>query len=70
MKWVCYGLREIASKSRRECMDSFRIDVSEEFGRHVATERNTTSVATSVAVRVRVLGRYVTTELVLGSVAT
>ncbi|KAF2611020.1 hypothetical protein F2Q70_00012579 [Brassica cretica] len=38
MKWVRYGLREIASKGRRECMDSRRIDVSEELGRYVATE--------------------------------
>ncbi|KAF3547336.1 hypothetical protein DY000_02008793 [Brassica cretica] len=30
MKWVRYGLRETASKGRRECMDSCRIDVSEE----------------------------------------
>ncbi|KAF2579882.1 hypothetical protein F2Q68_00005251 [Brassica cretica] len=32
MKRVRYGLREIASKGRRECMDSRRIDVSEELG--------------------------------------
>ncbi|KAF3610909.1 hypothetical protein DY000_02047124 [Brassica cretica] len=36
MKWVRYGLRETASKGRRECMDSCRIDVSEELGRYVA----------------------------------
>ncbi|KAF3587809.1 hypothetical protein F2Q69_00030664 [Brassica cretica] len=46
MKWVRYGLRETASKSRRECMDSCRIDVSEELGRYVATKRNARSVAT------------------------
>ncbi|KAF2577864.1 hypothetical protein F2Q68_00004375 [Brassica cretica] len=34
MKWVRYGLRETASKGRRECMDSSRIDVSEELGRY------------------------------------
>ncbi|KAF3584057.1 hypothetical protein F2Q69_00028052 [Brassica cretica] len=36
MKWVRYGLRETASKGRRECMDLCRIDVSEELGRYVA----------------------------------
>ncbi|KAF2552770.1 hypothetical protein F2Q68_00035075 [Brassica cretica] len=41
MKWVRYGLRETASKGRRECMESCRIDVSEELGRYVATERAT-----------------------------
>ena len=46
MKWVRNGLQEIASKGRRECMDSRRIDVSEELGRYVATERNVRSVAT------------------------
>ena len=45
MKWVRYGLREIASKGRRECMDSRRIDVSEELGRYVAIERDARSVA-------------------------
>ncbi|KAF2559581.1 hypothetical protein F2Q68_00016818 [Brassica cretica] len=35
MKWVCYGLRETTSKGRRECMDSCRIEVSEELGRYV-----------------------------------
>uniref|UniRef100_A0A0D3E5Y6 NADH:quinone oxidoreductase/Mrp antiporter transmembrane domain-containing protein n=1 Tax=Brassica oleracea var. oleracea TaxID=109376 RepID=A0A0D3E5Y6_BRAOL len=29
MKWVGYGLRETASKGRRECMDSCRIDFSD-----------------------------------------
>ncbi|KAF2571745.1 hypothetical protein F2Q70_00003381 [Brassica cretica] len=39
MKWVRYGLRETASKGRRECMDSCRIDVSEELKpSYVATE--------------------------------
>uniref|UniRef100_A0A0D3BIK3 Uncharacterized protein n=1 Tax=Brassica oleracea var. oleracea TaxID=109376 RepID=A0A0D3BIK3_BRAOL len=37
-----------ASKGRRECMDSCRIDVSEELGRYVATERNARSVTTSM----------------------
>ncbi|KAF2553094.1 hypothetical protein F2Q68_00034180 [Brassica cretica] len=45
-KWVRYGLREIASKDRRDCMDQCRIDVSEEHSRYVATERNGRSVAT------------------------
>ncbi|KAF3525967.1 hypothetical protein F2Q69_00046094 [Brassica cretica] len=49
MKWVRYGLRETASKGRRECMDSCRIDVSEEFGCYVATERNARSVTTCFA---------------------
>ncbi|KAF3545024.1 hypothetical protein DY000_02007006 [Brassica cretica] len=38
MKWFRYGLREIALKGRRECMDQCHIDVSEEIGRNVATE--------------------------------
>uniref|UniRef100_A0A0D3BV40 Dehydrogenase E1 component domain-containing protein n=1 Tax=Brassica oleracea var. oleracea TaxID=109376 RepID=A0A0D3BV40_BRAOL len=42
MKWVRYGLQETASKGRREGMDSCRIDVSEELGRYLATERNAT----------------------------
>ncbi|KAF2583055.1 hypothetical protein F2Q68_00005425 [Brassica cretica] len=46
VKWVRYGLREIESMGRRECMDYCRIDVSEELGRYVATERNERSVAT------------------------
>uniref|UniRef100_M4ETV3 Uncharacterized protein n=1 Tax=Brassica campestris TaxID=3711 RepID=M4ETV3_BRACM len=46
MKWVRYGLREIASKGRRECMDSCHIDVLEELGHYAATEQNTRSVAT------------------------
>ncbi|KAF3585125.1 hypothetical protein F2Q69_00030662 [Brassica cretica] len=36
MKWVRYGLRETTSKGRRECMDSCRIDVSEELGASVS----------------------------------
>ncbi|KAF3531052.1 hypothetical protein DY000_02044072 [Brassica cretica] len=49
VKWVRYSLREIASKGRRECMGQWRIDVSEELGRYVATERTnfgSSSVAT------------------------
>uniref|UniRef100_M4EGU5 Uncharacterized protein n=1 Tax=Brassica campestris TaxID=3711 RepID=M4EGU5_BRACM len=46
MKWVRYGLRETASKDTQECMDSCRIDVSEELGRHVVTGRNARLVAT------------------------
>ena len=37
-EWFSHGLREIALKSRRECMDSCRIDVLGKFGRYVATE--------------------------------
>ena len=37
---VCYGLREIASKDRRECMDWCRIDVSEELGRYGTVTRS------------------------------
>ncbi|KAG5414872.1 hypothetical protein IGI04_002439 [Brassica rapa subsp. trilocularis] len=72
MKWVRYGLREIASKGRGECMDSCRIDISEALGRYIATERNACSVATyrpngTHARSLRsdragqALGRYVTT---------
>ncbi|KAF2555474.1 hypothetical protein F2Q68_00016472 [Brassica cretica] len=46
MKWVRYGLRETPSKGRRECMYSCRINVLEEIGRYVATERDGRSVAT------------------------
>ncbi|KAF3518516.1 hypothetical protein DY000_02060929 [Brassica cretica] len=46
MKWIRYGLRETASKSIRECMDLCRINVLEELGRYVATERDGRSVAT------------------------
>ncbi|KAF3587791.1 hypothetical protein F2Q69_00031265 [Brassica cretica] len=51
MKWVCYGLREIASKSRRECMDSCGIG---HFGKARSLRRDRTA---------RTLGRYVATEL-------
>ncbi|KAF3495794.1 hypothetical protein DY000_02052692 [Brassica cretica] len=50
-----------ALKSRRECMDSCRIDVLGEFGRYVTTEPRMCSDATDRAVCV--LGRYVATEL-------
>ncbi|KAF2543120.1 hypothetical protein F2Q68_00032316 [Brassica cretica] len=50
VRWVRYGIREIASKGRRECMDWCRIDVSKELGRYVATELWFE------------LGRYVATE--------
>ena len=36
-EWFSHGSREIALKSRRECMDSCRIDVLGKFGRCVAT---------------------------------
>ncbi|KAF3557922.1 hypothetical protein F2Q69_00013499 [Brassica cretica] len=49
MKWVRYGLQEIASKGKRECMDSRRIDISEELGRYVATELGSSLVATDRA---------------------
>ena len=62
MKWVRYGLREIASKGRRECMDLRRIDVSEELGCYVATER--------IDRAGWMLGRYVVTERNACSVAT
>ncbi|KAF3535067.1 hypothetical protein F2Q69_00022632 [Brassica cretica] len=68
MKWVRYGLWETASKGRRECMDSCRIDVSEELDRYVATEQNARSFATDRAGRV--LCRYVATERDVCSVAT
>ncbi|KAF3535540.1 hypothetical protein F2Q69_00020474 [Brassica cretica] len=66
MNWVRYGLQETASKGRRECMDSCRIDVSKELGRYVATKRKARSVATLG----RTLSRYVATELGSRSVAT
>ncbi|KAF2585023.1 hypothetical protein F2Q70_00035960 [Brassica cretica] len=53
MKWVRYGLRETASKGRRECMDSCRINVSEELGRYVATELDLAWLE---------LGRYLATD--------
>ncbi|KAF3572989.1 hypothetical protein F2Q69_00058759 [Brassica cretica] len=74
MKWVRYGLRETASKGRRKCMDSCRIDVSEELGRYVATERNRPGGTDARSLRSdragRVLGRYVATELGSSLVAT
>ncbi|KAF2620199.1 hypothetical protein F2Q68_00038626 [Brassica cretica] len=68
MKWVRYGLRETASKGRRECMDSCSIDVSEEFGRCVATELGSSSVSTDWPGMT--LGRYVATERDVCLVAT
>ncbi|KAF3573598.1 hypothetical protein F2Q69_00059373 [Brassica cretica] len=51
VRWVRYGIREVASKGRRECMDCCRINASEELGRYVETELWFE------------LGRYVATEL-------
>ncbi|KAF2591034.1 hypothetical protein F2Q70_00038450 [Brassica cretica] len=71
---VRYGLRETASKGRRECMDSCRIDVSEELGRYVATERNRPGGTDDRSLRSDrawlELGRYVATEQDVCSVAT
>ena len=53
IEWFSHGLREIALKSRREYMDSWRIDVLGELGRW--------SLCSDLVVRV--LGRYVATEL-------
>ncbi|KAF3604222.1 hypothetical protein F2Q69_00037898 [Brassica cretica] len=69
VKWIRYGLWEIASKGRRECMDKCRIDVSEELGRYVATElwlELGRYVATELWLE---LGRYVATERNTRSVA-
>nr|VDD35557.1 unnamed protein product [Brassica oleracea] len=44
-------VRLTTSKGRRKCMDSCRIDVSEELGRYVATERDGRSVATLARAR-------------------
>ncbi|KAF3537210.1 hypothetical protein F2Q69_00021457 [Brassica cretica] len=69
MKRVCYGLREIALKSRRECMDSCCIDVSGKLDRFVKIETCTCSVALARARWLRsdqagrVVNRYVATEL-------
>ncbi|KAF3567236.1 hypothetical protein DY000_02014964 [Brassica cretica] len=66
MKWVSYGLRETASKDRRECMDSCRIDVSEELGRYRPSLARTRSLRSDRAGRTLsryVAGRYVATEL-------
>ena len=38
MKWVFYGLREITLKSKRECIDSCRIDVLRKLDCFVATK--------------------------------
>ncbi|KAF3521026.1 hypothetical protein DY000_02059795 [Brassica cretica] len=66
VKWVRYGLQEIASKGSRECMDQFRIDVSEELllklGRYVATERNMRSPAKATRQLNVPSGGAVTTE--------
>ncbi|KAF3529944.1 hypothetical protein DY000_02038884 [Brassica cretica] len=62
VRWVRYGIREIASKGRRECMDRCRINVSEELGRYVANEL-WFELGRYVATELRfVLGRYVATE--------
>ncbi|KAF3524104.1 hypothetical protein F2Q69_00045992 [Brassica cretica] len=62
VKWVRCDLREIASKGRRECMDNYRIDVSEELGRYVAAELRL-ELGRYVATELRLeLGRYVATE--------
>ena len=64
MKWVRYGLRETASKGRRECMESCRIDVLEELGRYTHTRSLRSDRAWLE------LGRYVAIELGSSSVAT
>ncbi|KAF3539773.1 hypothetical protein F2Q69_00022515 [Brassica cretica] len=82
VKWVRYGLREIASKGRRECIDQCRIDVSEKLGRYVATELLLTNARSlrsdRASARARslrsdraewTLGRYVATERNTHSVA-
>ncbi|KAF3505882.1 hypothetical protein F2Q69_00007081 [Brassica cretica] len=48
-----HGLREIAVKSRRECMDSCGIDVLGKFCHYTSTESCTCSVATKRPSRVR-----------------
>ncbi|KAF3604417.1 hypothetical protein F2Q69_00034398 [Brassica cretica] len=61
VRWVRNGIREIASKGRRECMDLSRIDVSEVLGCYVATElwfELDRYVATEIRLE---LGRYVAT---------
>ncbi|KAF3605367.1 hypothetical protein DY000_02047917 [Brassica cretica] len=47
MKWFSYGLREIALKSRRECMDSRRIDVLGKLDRLLTIEMCMCSVTSS-----------------------
>ncbi|KAF3509073.1 hypothetical protein F2Q69_00005489 [Brassica cretica] len=68
MKWVRYGLRETASKGRQECMDSCRIDVSEELGRYRPSLARARSLRSDRPGRM--LGRYVATERDVCSVAT
>ncbi|KAF3547121.1 hypothetical protein DY000_02007730 [Brassica cretica] len=84
MKWVRYGLRETASKGRRECMDLCRIDVSEELGRYRPSETDARLLRSDRAWLERYVaterdgryvawlevGRYVATEQVVCSVAT
>ncbi|KAF3507829.1 hypothetical protein F2Q69_00009053 [Brassica cretica] len=70
MKRVCYGFREIALKSRRECMDSCCIDVSGKLDRFVTIKTCTCSVALARARSLRsdravcMLGRCI--AIVLG----
>ena len=59
MKWVCYGVREIALKNRQECIDSCRIDVLEKLDRFITIETLATELGSSSVV----LGRYVATKL-------
>ncbi|KAF3567053.1 hypothetical protein DY000_02016604 [Brassica cretica] len=68
LKWVRYGLRETTSKGRRECMDSCRIDVSEELGRYRPSETDVQSLRSDRAWLE--LGHYVPTERDMCSVAT
>ncbi|KAF3555966.1 hypothetical protein F2Q69_00015336 [Brassica cretica] len=76
MKWVRYGLRETASKGRRECMDSCRIDVSEELGRYRPSGMDARLLRGTDARSLRSdrawleLGHYVATERDGRSVAT
>ncbi|KAF3609505.1 hypothetical protein DY000_02046414 [Brassica cretica] len=73
-EWFSHGSREIALKSRRECMDSCRIDVLGMLGRYAATGRvrawslrSDRALARARSLRSNramcVLGRYVATEL-------
>ncbi|KAF2542038.1 hypothetical protein F2Q68_00029870 [Brassica cretica] len=61
VKWVRYGLREIESMGRRECMDYCRIDVSEELGRYRPSARPARSLRSDRAIVL--LGCYLATEL-------
>ncbi|KAF3484646.1 hypothetical protein F2Q69_00052955 [Brassica cretica] len=70
MKLVRYGRLETTSKGRRKCMDYCRIDVLEELGHYVATERNGHSRPSGPDARSlcsdraeRTLGGYVATKL-------